>query len=312
MRNLNKIMTMAAVAVAAAVFTGCSSDYEPFYDFDDETPQSRASVVGDETIITFDDFASTMMAMPTSYGANYYGQAGSYTQVEEIYDPDGVFIAGVNRINGVYAFYNGGIALSKWNLRSNPTDMSSVSHTDGIKELPADWWYSYYNQMSVYNTNSADGANVGAGHSGNNFAVVYGYKDAYNSAWMDQPAFYLDNEYRLEGLWFCNSSYTYGVMMIGNKFGDIGVAGFMPETNGYFQVELECYDMNGNLVKKEIKLLADYRSGHTKVTPVDKWTYWSLGVDGVASVKFNFTGSDIGSYGLNTPAYFCIDDIVLK
>ena len=165
---------MTAVAVAAAVFTGCSSDYEPFYDFDDETPQSRASVVGDETIITFDDFASTIMAMPTSYGANYYGQAGSYTQVEEIYDPDGVFIAGVNRINGVYAFYNGGIALSKWNLRSNPTDMSSVSHTDGIKELPADWWYSYYNQMSVYNTNSADGANVGAGHSGNNFAVVYG------------------------------------------------------------------------------------------------------------------------------------------
>ncbi len=312
MRNFYKIMAMATVAVAAAVFTGCSSDDDFISQYDNaQAPLSRAAITSDRTVITFDDFTSGM-AMPTSYGANYYGQAGSYAQVEEIYDPDGVFMAGVNYINGVHAFYNGGIALSKWNLRSNPTDMSSVSHADGIKELPADWWYSYHNQMSVYNTNSADGANVGAGHSGNNFAVVYGYKDAYNSTWMDQPAFYLDNEYRLEGLWFCNSSYTYGVMMNGNKFGNIGVAGSMPETNGYFQVELECYDMNGNLVKKEIKLLADYRSGHTKVTPVDKWTYWPLGVDGVASVKFNFTGSDTGSYGLNTPAYFCIDDIVLK
>ena len=41
---------------------------------------------------------------------------------------------------------------------------------------------------------------------------------------MAQPEFYLTGEYTLKGLWFCNSSYTYGVIMHGNKFGASGVA----------------------------------------------------------------------------------------
>jgi hypothetical protein len=32
----------------------------------------------------------------------------------------------------------------------------------------------------------------------------------------------------------------------------------------------------------------------------------------VQSVKFNFEGSDSGAYGLNTPAYICIDDITIQ
>lgn len=98
---MKKLLRFAAYgfALAAAVtFTGCSNEDEPFYHFDDETPQTRASVVGDETIITFDDFASTMMAMPTSYGANYYGDTGSYAQVKQIKDPSGVFESSINII----------------------------------------------------------------------------------------------------------------------------------------------------------------------------------------------------------------------
>lgn len=47
---MKKFLRFAACGfalVAAATFTGCSSDDDPFYDFDDETPQTRASVVGD-------------------------------------------------------------------------------------------------------------------------------------------------------------------------------------------------------------------------------------------------------------------------
>lgn len=42
------------------------------------------------------------------------------------------------------------------------------------------------------------------------------------------------------------------------------------------------------------------------------WSYWPINAEGVKTVKFNFTGSDTGDYGLNTPAYLCIDDIVLN
>lgn len=70
-----------------------------------ENPVSRAVVQGDSTIITFDDFESTMMAMPTSYGANYYGNTGSYAQVKQIKDPSGIFESSINVIGGSTAFY---------------------------------------------------------------------------------------------------------------------------------------------------------------------------------------------------------------
>lgn len=248
------------------------------------------------------------MAMPTSYGANYYGAIGSYPQVTNI--SDGVFTSSVNKISGSTAFWNGGIALSKWNIMSNPTETTNITKPSGT--ISEDWWYSYNNQMSVYNTASTDGANKNAGHSGSNFGVVYGYKDSYNSQWMDKPSFTLDDSYDLCGLWYCNSSYVYGVMTNGNKFGNIGVAGSMAETNGYFEVILECYDAAGKLIDTKTQLLADYRIGNTQVTPVTTWTYWPINVENVKTVKFNFAGSDTGAYGLNTPAYICIDDIVIK
>ena len=72
------------------------------------------------------------------------------------------------------------------------------------------------------------------------------------NGWL-QPEFYLTGEYTLKGLWFCNSSYTYGVIMHGNKFGASGVATPLSAQVdaggnhiGYFQVELECYDFAGN------------------------------------------------------------------
>ena len=260
------------------------------------------------------------MAMTTSYGANYYGNVGSYTQVKEIADPDGVFMSEINTVTNNYGTFNnfscGGLALSKWNYRTNPSSAEGITITGDT--IPSDWWYSYNNQMSVYNTISVDGSNEGAGHSGNNFAVVYGYSDEYNTEWMAQPEFYLTGEYTLKGLWFCNSSYTYGVIMHGNKFGASGVATPLSAQVdaggnhiGYFQVELECYDFAGNKLATYTKVLADYRNGKNE-NPVTTWTYWPINQAGVGFVKFNFSGSDTGEYGLNTPAYLCIDDIVFE
>ena len=46
--------------------------------------------------------------------------------------------------------------------------------------------------------------------------------------------------------------------------------------------------------------------------PITTWDYWEINAEGVQSVKFNFEGSDSGAYGLNTPAYICIDDITIQ
>ena len=106
----------------------------------------------------------------------------------------------------------------------------------------------------------------------------------------------------------------------GNQFGTSGVA--TPLSNlkdsdgnniGYFQVNIECYDVDGNLITTVSKLLADYRYDKPTVSPVTTWTYWDINVADVQSVKFNFEGSDVDPiYGLNTPAYLWIDDVTIE
>ena len=99
MKKNFRFLAMAVLAMAAAVFTGCSSDDDFLAPYEESAIQTRATPNPDgTTTITFDDFASSMMAMPTSYGANYYGNVGSYTQVEEIDDPGGGFMSEINTV----------------------------------------------------------------------------------------------------------------------------------------------------------------------------------------------------------------------
>lgn len=304
-------MALATAAVAAMTFTACQADDDFRAETTGSTPQSRATEDPEGTYtITFEDFDSSMMAVSPA-APNYYSYNG-YTQVTEIYDPENYFTSFLNSFYGGSEYYYGGIALSKWCYRSNEAWVAD--HPGEADTIADDWWYSYNNQASVYNTDSTAGVNCGAGHNGsNNFAVLYGYSDFGNEGWGDKSEFSFNAARKLVGLWYCNSAYTYGVMMNGNRFGEEGVAVSMPNTKGYFQVLLECYDEEGTLLTTKTKLLADYRNGHPQVVPVTTWNYWEINVEGVKSVKINFEGSDVDElYGLNTPAYLCIDDIIIQ
>lgn len=305
MKRKLRFLAGACLFTATALFSGCSSDDDFLMDpVDSGTSQTRAVTNPDGTLtITFDDFDPGMLAGPTSTGENLYSYQG-YPQVTTIYDntpEEYLFLSMFNTVGGSTEYSSGGIALSNWNIRSNQSGNTG------------DWWYSYLNQCSVYNTAvEAEGQNKEAGHSGSNFGVVYGYVDAYNQAWMAKPEFYFNVPRKLVGLWICNTSYTYGVITYGNQFGSTGVATPLKEMKGYFQVNLECYDANGGLIRTYKRLLADYRNGQQQVDPITTWDYWEINAEGVQSVKFNFEGSDSGAYGLNTPAYICIDDITIQ
>ena len=178
-RNL-RFLAGAFLLTATALFTGCNSDDDFLMNpqTDSVTPETRANFNDDgTTTITFDDFDETFMA--------------------EIYDPDFVFVSDMNTVTNSYGAYtefsSGAIALSKYNYRSD----SAAGKTSGTN-----WWYTWENQCSVYNTASTDGANTGAGHSGSNFAVVYGYSDFGNTEWMAKPEFYFDSPRKFKGLWY--------------------------------------------------------------------------------------------------------------
>ena len=94
------------------------------------------------------NFDETFMAVSPK-AENYYTIYG-YTaenQIREIYDPDFVFVSDMNTVTNSYGAYtefsSGAIALSKYNYRSD----SAAGKTSGTN-----WWYTWENQCSVYNT----------------------------------------------------------------------------------------------------------------------------------------------------------------
>lgn len=252
-------------------------------------------------VISFEN-ARGAVAGPTSYGENLYdGYSGvQFTKGSEEVENGVDLEFGINPDNGTYNYWNGGIVLSDWNYRSD------------IEGVAADWWYTYSNQCSVYNTESTDGSNSGAGarHS-NNFAVVNGYSDANN----DKAAsfnFSASKEYLVESIAICPTSYVYGTITKGNPFGN-NPGKSLKETGGWFKVTATGYTAAGTKTYTIEKYICDYRNASKPVDIASTWQTWDLsGLGRVNKVVFNFEGSDTGQWGLNTPAYLAIDDITLR
>lgn len=306
-KNLYKAVLFGVTVVASVTITSCSSEDEPMMPASAVQNElaSRSAERDVAHIITFEEGSRTL-AGPTSYGENLYATytpaSGRYIRYNYSYSTGEIFSCGLNNLNGAYNFYNGGIALSQWNIRSNPSGQSG------------DWWYSYQNQCSVYNTASTDGTNQGAGAAGSNtFGVMYGYQDSYNTQWMSKPYFSFSSPKTLVSMYVCNTSYVYGVVKNGNSFGASGTAQSLESSKGWFKVTATGYGRDGNAVKTVEKYICDYRdSANPKIPISTTWEEWQLGLENVVRVEFNFEGSDSGSYGLNTPAYLCIDNITFK
>ena len=112
------------------------------------------------------------------------------------------------------------------------------------------------------------------------------------------------------GIYVNNNAYTYYSMLEGDayakKFG--GVTGNDPD---FFLLTIKAY-ADGQLKSDSVDFyLADYRfADNSNDYIVDEWTYIDLSPLGdVDSLGFSLSSSDNGAFGMNTPAYFCIDDI---
>ena len=114
----------------------------------------------------------------------------------------------------------------------------------------------------------------------------------------------------ISGMYITNSTYAYLSMLDGDafskKFG--GVTGDDPD---FFLLNIKAY-RDGSLTTESVDFyLADFRNeDNTQDYIVDEWTWLDLSTLGAAdSLSFTLTSSDVGQYGMNTPAYFCVDDI---
>ncbi|NNE27678.1 MAG: DUF4465 domain-containing protein [Saprospiraceae bacterium] len=111
-------------------------------------------------------------------------------------------------------------------------------------------------------------------------------------------------------LYISNATFPYLSMRDGDgfakKFG--GEDGNDPD---FFSLTIRKY-LDGNISQDSVVIyLADYRFEDNDLDYIlDDWTYVNLHPLGkVDSLSFVLNSSDVGNYGINTPAYFCVDNI---
>jgi len=146
---------------------------------------------------------------------------------------------------------------------------------------------------------------TGTGQDGSaNYAVGY-------AGWAGPPTITLDAAGVVEGLYVTNNNSAYYSMLKGDlfakKFG--GAGGDEPD---WFVLTITGKDAGGAVTKVLEFYLADYRfadNGEDYI--VDTWEYVDLSALGVLkSLEFGLSSSDIGAWGMNTPAYFAMDTLV--
>jgi Domain of unknown function (DUF4465) len=114
----------------------------------------------------------------------------------------------------------------------------------------------------------------------------------------------------VQGMFINNNTYAYYTMLLGDAFSKRfgGATGTDPD---YFLLTIKGF-RNGSITADSVNFyLADYRFANSAQDYVVKdWSFVNLSSLGnVDSLAFGLTSTDVGAFGMNTPAYFCMDRI---
>ncbi len=155
-----------------------------------------------------------------------------------------------------------------------------------------------------YATNELAAIAANGHNNSNNYAVAY---QSYDPA---KNLFRLPTEYQMGWAYLTNTTIAYRSMQLGDgfakKFG--GITGNDPD---FFKVQFTGW-YNGIAKTDTVDFyLADYRDTNSSNDYIIKdWTICNLSALGKCdSITYVLRSSDTSAFGMNTPAYFCMDDI---
>lgn len=118
---------------------------------------------------------------------------------------------------------------------------------------------------------------------------------------------------KASGFYVTNSTYAYWSMKNGDafskKFG--GETGNDPD---FFQLMIEALDAESKPVDTLYFYLADFRfEDNSKDYILNQWTWVDLGeLKEGKTLRFSLSSSDNSLWGMNTPGYFCMDDLKVE
>jgi len=168
------------------------------------------------------------------------------------------------------------------------------------------WAYSNISDTVTPGYQNQYSAITGGGFSGDVSKGNFGTSSLYGPSVID---FTLEKAHALEGFFVTNS--TYGALSmeqgdwVAKKFG--GSDGTDPD---YFKLKV-WGSKNGTSTDTLDYYLADFRNENSgKDYIIETWQWVDLSSFGkVDSLMFGLESSDMGDWGMNTPAYFCLDNL---
>ncbi len=113
-----------------------------------------------------------------------------------------------------------------------------------------------------------------------------------------------------EGMYVTNSTFAFLSMLNGDAFAK-RFGGETGEDPDFFSIVFRSV-WNGEVAEDSIEFfLADYRFENPEDDYIiDEWTWVDLsGLGLVDDILITMRSSDVGEFGINTPSYFCIDDV---
>lgn len=233
-------------------------------------------------LITFEEVAEKYLAGPTSYGANLYANyTGTTPESYKGYLDTATDLFFHTTTDGYY-FSSGGIAISQWN------DKTAAGYT---------------NQCSVYSgdNNQKNGGNNGSKSFAVSYAPSFGQSGAYMYFQTD------GTEHEIDHLYVTNNTYA----VLSMKNGDGFAKAFTYENKDWFKLTIEGINASGETTGEVDFYLADFRTPDAGgiVTDWKKVDLTTLGK--VHKLNFKMTSSDGEGMWINTPTYFCIDDLAI-
>lgn len=232
--------------------------------------------------ITFEDVAKDFLAGPTSYGDNLYPHYSGSTPPKYTGYVDKATGLTFNMTTTGYGFASGGIAISQWNNKEK------AGHT---------------NQASVYSGDHNQ--NNGGNNNSSTFAFAFAPTFGNSGAFMQ---FDKEEEHIIDHAYFTNNTYAVLSMMNGDGFAKAHTY----EKKSWFKLAVIGIDKDGKETGSVEVSLSDFTQP-TSPGILKKWVKADLKSLGkVNKVIFKMSSSDGEGSWMNTPAYFCIDDLTIN
>lgn len=161
-------------------------------------------------------------------------------------------------------------------------------------------------------SNHTDNTTPGFGNQYSSYVAGGGFGGGgqYGVLFNDSGDITLGSAQQLSGAYLTTTTYSALSMLNGDGFAKQfgGPGGLDPD---WFNVTIEGF-LAGSATDSVVFYLADYRFADSLEDYIlDQWTFVDLSILGlVDELRFSFGSSDVGDFGINTPTYLAMDNLI--